>query len=598
MVKAIKDKLFYYMVLRNQNIKKEYERYVLEHLEEHSQNRIKHWIILFKLNWHYRIRRKDTAMLISKKEATTLCVFDNIMKLTGSESSTAFHRRLYHQVAKELLQYDIISFDVFDTLIFRPFNKPRDIFMVLGEKFDCLDFYKIRNDMEMRAREKAFSRKGNREVTLEDIYAEIERYTGIPKEYGVQVEFETELALCYANPYMHAIFSILKQHGKRIIAVSDMWLTKAQLKELLDHCGYSGFDEILVSNDCNANKTTRTIYKMINNIKKPDESIIHIGDNLKTDVKNAISEGWKAIHYKGVNDIGNAFRASQYGMSPLIGSVYSGIINSRLHNGLYDYSPYYEYGYVYGGIYVYGLCSWINDYASKNKLDKILFLALDCEIYKKVFSVLYPDKKIEYVLWSRIVNSRLTAEKDRFNFIQRMIRARINSSKPITINDLITGLNLDFLTEQLNKYNLKPNSIVLETNCTQIESLFIDNWPHIIECFKEESDLAKLYYQFKIGDSKKIAVVDVGWQGTGVLGLKWLIESKWKLNCTVDCLMAATQAKSIYVNQTKVLDKTLHSYMFDFTYNKHLYNFHEKANHGLNSFLFEIFTQATSPTFS
>ena len=592
-----KNKLYYFFVIRNFNIKYEYEKYVLDHLTDHNSKRIKHWAILIKLNWHYRILRKKTPLLYIDPKDTTMA-FKNIINLEDSESMSILNRRLHHQLAKELLKYDIISFDIFDTLLFRPFSRPRDIFMILGQKFDYLDFYKIRNDMEMLAREKAFAQKGNREVTLIDIYKEIENYTGIPAEYGAQIEFETELEFCFANPYMKSIFSILKSYGKKIIAVSDMWLTKSQITQLLEHCDYKGFYDIYVSNEYNANKTTKTLFKVVNSKKHPGESVVHIGDNLRADIENARAEGWEAIYYKGVNDIGNPYRVSSYGMSPLIGSIYSGIINARLHNGLYQYSPYYEYGYIYGGIYVLGFCHWIKQYVLQNKIGKVLFLARDGEIYKKVFCNIYPEIDNEYVLWSRIINARLTAEKGRFNFFQRMIRARINSATPITIGSLIQGLKLHFLLEQLPNYNLNQEFIILETNHLQIEQLFIDNWNEVLEVFEKESTIACQYFKTLIGDNKEIAVVDVGWQGTGVIGLKWLIEKKWKLDCNVHCLMAATQAKSINVNQLHVLNGTLHSYLFDFTYNKNLYKFHQFTNNGLNSFLFEIFTQATFPTFS
>ena len=163
-----KNKLYYFFVIRNFNIKYEYEKYVLDHLTDHNSKRIKHWAILIKLNWHYRILRKKTPLLYIDPKDTTMA-FKNIINLEDSESMSILNRRLHHQLAKELLKYDIISFDIFDTLLFRPFSRPRDIFMILGQKFDYLDFYKIRNDMEMLAREKAFAQKGNREVTLIDI---------------------------------------------------------------------------------------------------------------------------------------------------------------------------------------------------------------------------------------------------------------------------------------------------------------------------------------------------------------------------------------------------------------------------------------------
>ena len=55
--------MYNFFVRRNEHIRREYERYVQEHVNEHYENRWKHWKILGQLNWHYRIRKKRTPML-------------------------------------------------------------------------------------------------------------------------------------------------------------------------------------------------------------------------------------------------------------------------------------------------------------------------------------------------------------------------------------------------------------------------------------------------------------------------------------------------------------------------------------------------------
>ena len=60
---SIKDKVYEWAVRKNKDVQYEYERYVMEHTVEHYENRGKHWKILWKLNWHYRICRKNSPML-------------------------------------------------------------------------------------------------------------------------------------------------------------------------------------------------------------------------------------------------------------------------------------------------------------------------------------------------------------------------------------------------------------------------------------------------------------------------------------------------------------------------------------------------------
>ena len=51
---------------------------------------------------------------------------------------------------EKIKDYDVISFDIFDTLIFRPFSLPTDVFYLVGEKIGMLDFKKVRDRKSTR----------------------------------------------------------------------------------------------------------------------------------------------------------------------------------------------------------------------------------------------------------------------------------------------------------------------------------------------------------------------------------------------------------------------------------------------------------------
>ena len=73
----------------------------------------------------------------------------------------------------ELLQkYDIISFDIFDTLITRKIYNPDDVFDLMGETLEISDFKKKRKDAENRAREEL-----KKDVNLEEIYEYYQKIT-------------------------------------------------------------------------------------------------------------------------------------------------------------------------------------------------------------------------------------------------------------------------------------------------------------------------------------------------------------------------------------------------------------------------------------
>lgn len=59
-------------------------------------------------------------------------------------------KRNPYDLARVLMNYDVISFDIFDTLLFRPFEKPTDLFIILQDKWDYVNFYNIRIEMEKK----------------------------------------------------------------------------------------------------------------------------------------------------------------------------------------------------------------------------------------------------------------------------------------------------------------------------------------------------------------------------------------------------------------------------------------------------------------
>lgn len=63
----LKDRLYTYFVRRNEKVRYEYERYVIENIDEHKKKRIKHLFILFKLNWHYCVRKKNDKYIYKEK---------------------------------------------------------------------------------------------------------------------------------------------------------------------------------------------------------------------------------------------------------------------------------------------------------------------------------------------------------------------------------------------------------------------------------------------------------------------------------------------------------------------------------------------------
>lgn len=592
---TIKNKLYYYFAEKNSLIRQEYEPYVEEHKEEHAKQPWKHWWMLIRLNWHYRILKRTSVLYNTKLLAQA--PKRKLPYLKGAEST--YQKRVDPiKLVISKLPYEVISFDIFDTLLFRPVSKPTDMFFIMGKCLNMPEFYRIRIEAEKRLRQKAHELYGTWEIRIEEIYEWIEIKTGLPKELGIETEFETELQYCRANPYMRRVYQLFQEQGKVIILCTDMYLKKEMIAEMLDKLGYTGYKKLYVSCEYGCSKSTGGLYKYILNEFK-GKKILHIGDNVKADIERANTHGIDTVYYQNVHERGNKYRAD--GMTDLIGSAYAGIINCHLHNGIKQYDPYYEYGFIYGGLYIFGFCSWIYRQAREYGVQKILFLSRDGAIYKGVFDRFFSGIESEYFMWSRVASTKYTLKYKKWLALETTIVSMIRDPIGVKIEDFLVSYGLEKLLPYLNDFGLKKDMIIVSEIVEAIEEMFSVHWDEIEkECSIQMSFLEK-YIRKKVGEAKKIAIIDVGWLGSGPTALRHIITKEMRMECEVECWIAGSTSTTKANITADLMDGSIKSYLFWAGNNRDCYNTHIKTNitskNRLNNMFIEMFTQACHPSF-
>ena len=148
--------------------------------------------------------------------------------------------------AMEIDTHDVISFDIFDTLLLRPFWEPASVFKYIEQKYHASDFLNIRGAMERNVRfVNSLRHKEQEDITYDMIYDKMpEQY-----KYLKDIELETEKKTLVANPEMKEIFDYAVKLGKKIIITSDMYLTREVLEQFLKSKGFDGFFKLYVSSE-------------------------------------------------------------------------------------------------------------------------------------------------------------------------------------------------------------------------------------------------------------------------------------------------------------------------------------------------------------
>lgn len=187
-------------------------------------------------------------------------------------------KKIEFDEAKQLIDsYDVISFDIFDTLLIRPYDKPTDLFYDIEKKEGILGFANARIIAEKEARNKY---RMQEDITLGQIYDEIEdKY-----KLFMAKEMEYEETTIQVNSIVFRLFQYAKKKQKQIIIISDMYLSSNFLKRLLMNKGITGFAKLYVSSETLETKASGNMYKYVQkDMNISEKKILHVGDNLYSD---------------------------------------------------------------------------------------------------------------------------------------------------------------------------------------------------------------------------------------------------------------------------------------------------------------------------
>lgn len=484
----------------------------------------------------------------------------------------------WNQLAEQLAAYDVISFDVFDTLVLRPFAQPSDLFFFLGMEFSMPDFPELRKQAEETARKKKINEERAGEVTLEEIWRELESRTGIRAEAGIQAEWRLEQKYCYANPYFLPVLAKLREKGKYLAITSDMYLGKERVRILLEQLGLGTFDAYFVSSEVGASKAEGGLFRYLQNwAKKRTEqkgTLIHVGDHLHSDIAMAKKQGILAFWYPNPQQAGQPCRSED--MSRINGSIYKGLVNNRLHAGDTSYSLFYEFGYVYGGIVAAGYCQFIHRFVKERGIATIWFLARDGDVLKKVYDFFYPGETTRYVLWSRNVSARLAADAYRQDFFLRFLFQKINQG--YTMEQIFSSMALPELLESACAYlGCEKTSALTEKLAKECRDYLTDQWEKVLMSYETERKAAIEYLTPMLGNASRVAVVDIGWAGSGALGIARLLEGAAK-SCKVYSILAGSNTchnPAPDVSEGFFFTGQMASYLFSQQENRDLWKFHD-----------------------
>lgn len=201
--------------------------------------------------------------------------------------------------------HEVISFDVFDTLVRREFTVPDYAKLKLGHKLASTGkvesaevFVKLRNAAEFTLRKKV-DFKGD--VSIIDIYIELADQLDVTLQEGqqwMQLEFELDLEMILPKNEMVELFNILGSHGHKLWIISDTYYTRDQVGLMLKKAGITLPFRLLVSSAEQKRKDNGSMWHMVKQdlAQEGISRYLHIGDNVVADAQLPGDLGLTTFH--------------------------------------------------------------------------------------------------------------------------------------------------------------------------------------------------------------------------------------------------------------------------------------------------------------
>ena len=305
---------------------------------------------------------------------------------------------------KELKKYidnsKVVSFDLFDTLLFRTVKSPADIFSLTEYLYNLKHESKIKGFREKRCRAegKARSMSKKEDVTEDDIYNCLDYPNTVLRELRA-LEEDIEIKNCVPNSPMIDVANYCVVKGKQVIITTDIYLCREVIEKILNKLDVK-YSRLYLSSEIGLTKQTGNLFDYVmKDIEVLPGDILHIGDNYRSDIFNPRSKG---IHT--TERICNNLPRLNYqhnSAKDILTNHLDTFITRSLSTKAANVCSTYKLGYEVLGPFVYQYCKWLHTQKELLGIEKMYFLAREGYAFYNAYTLLYGKRDAYYVRINR-----------------------------------------------------------------------------------------------------------------------------------------------------------------------------------------------------
>jgi len=321
---------------------------------------------------------------------------DLLEPISNRANSNAVKGSGKEELLKRIDENEVISFDIFDTLITRATLYPTDVFELVEQRILSRHGHGYDFSNKRQEAERTLSRIGT--PTIYDIYQQLEEQIDLNKQELkeiLEIEWQTEKEVILPRYDMCEVFQYALEKQKKVYLVSDMYYPAELLKSLLDELGIVGYERLLVSCDYRTTKGLE-LFKILKGIAG-NTSYIHIGDNYLSDIKGAQCNGIEGAWVRsGIDMFESLYWSEQFAeYNDLTDRVKLGMFVSRMFNSPFILSETQltinnpkDFGYLFLAPILSQYCIWLYNRLLQNNENTILLGARDGFLLKRLLDEL------------------------------------------------------------------------------------------------------------------------------------------------------------------------------------------------------------------
>ncbi|MDD5393353.1 MAG: HAD hydrolase-like protein [Thiothrix sp.] len=439
-------------------------------------------------------------------------------------------------------QVRLISLDIFDTLLARCVEPPvivqHAVCRAVGKQVGMAPslVWQARQEAEQALRAEAVAAGLDHECRyvellprwMENMFKEHDPALG---RSICQTELSLENASLHIKPDAQVFMDWVREQGVRMVAMSDMYLNGDLLGELLGRKGLLHyFDNVYVSADYKEGKYSGRLFRrMLQRQEVRAGHVVHIGDNPISDRRMACKEGLQGVWLYEKKDLRRRERLALSARMAQRGGIWVGrhffdTVQTRIqqNDGLNPRNFFFRYGRDVLGpafsVFMQGLQERLNrQLQAKQPVEKLLFVARDGFLFERMYRELDEKLPSEYVYLSRkVITAASTA--DGLDHAQAIVAFYNPKQQGLESVCKVYGLPEEALQPLAREHGFANFAEPIHNwEDTRLHNFLKDQRVQSIvqRVGRKHRDLLQRYLE-QVGffAHKRVALVDIGWNGT------------------------------------------------------------------------------------